>query len=375
MRPFRKSVQLSVLAMAGAFLLIGHVAQAERIQNLVNVQGVRVNQLIGYGLVVGLDGTGDQTTQTPFTTQMITNMLKHFGIVPPANQQTPQLKNVAAVMVTAELPPFANPGETIGVTVSSLGNAKSLRGGTLLMTQLVGTNGKVYAIAQGSVIVGGYGASSAGTSTRVNSVAAGLIPNGATVERSVSNSGFDQAPYLNLSLKSPRFATAERIQRAIDTVWGPGRAQALNPGTIRVKMPATPGARVEFMAHLLALNVRPGRASARVVIDPRSGTVVLGADVRIGPCAVAHGDLTVTITSTPLVSQPRPLSAGRTVVSRQSTVSAKQQPAHVLLFHAGTTLGAVVRALNAVGATPSDLVAILQAMKQAGALHGQLEVM
>jgi len=351
------------------------LAHGERIRNLVTVQGVRENQLIGYGLVVGLDGTGDQTTQTPFTTQMIANMLKRFGIVPPANQGTLQLKNVAAVMVTAELPPFARPGQTIGVTVSSLGNAKSLRGGTLLLTLLHGADGKVYAAAQGSLIVSGYGASAGGATTRVNSLASGLIPNGATVERAVRDTDFDRAAALNLLLDRPDFATANRIQQVINTVWGPGTAVAENAGVVRVRMPGNPSARVGFMANIQALEIRPGRPPALVIINPRNGTVVLGADVRIGPVAVAHGNLTVTVTRTSTVSQPSPFSRGRTVTTRQTRVRAGEKRAHVLLFRAGTTLGAVVRALNAVGATPSDLVAILQAMKQAGALHGKLQVM
>lgn len=367
-----KYIGILVLALG---LLMPLLAHGERLRNLVTVQGVRENQLIGYGLVVGLNGTGDQTTQTPFTTQMIANMLKRFGIVPPATQGTLQLKNVAAVMVTAELPPFARPGQTIGVTVASLGNAKSLRGGTLLLTLLHGVDGKVYAAAQGSLIVSGYGASAGGSTTRVNSLASGLIPNGATVERAVLDTGFDRAPALNLLLDRPDFATANRIQQMINTVWGAGTAVAENAGVVRVRMPGDPSIRVEFMANIQALEIRPGRPPALVIINPRNGTVVLGADVRIGPVAVAHGNLTVTVTRTSEVSQPLPFSRGRTVTTRQTRVTAGEKRAHVLLFRAGTTLGAVVRALNAVGATPSDLVAILQAMKQAGALHGKLQVM
>lgn len=362
----------AALIFAVAFLL-PFSAHAERIQDLASVQGVRANQLIGYGLVVGLDGTGDQTTQTPFTTQTIENMLKRLGIVPPSNQQNMQLKNVAAVMVTADLPPFARPGETIPVTVSSLGNAKSLRGGTLLMTMLQGVDGKTYAIAQGSVIVGGYGASTAGATTRVNSLAAGRIPNGAIVERSVANN-FDSAAALNLILKQPNFSTARNVVQAINAVWGSGTAVAENAGVVRLHMPSSSDSRVDFLANVQNLNVTPGTTQAKVVIDPRSGTVVLGSNVRIGPCAVAHGDLSVTISNTPVVSQPLPLSQGHTVVGQQGQVAAKEAKAHVLLFRPGATLGSVVRALNAVGATPSDLVAILQAMKGAGAIQGQLVV-
>lgn len=355
-------------------LLVAGSAHAERIQNLVDVEGVRTNQLIGYGLVVGLDGTGDQTTQTPFTTQAITNMLKRFGLVQPPGTRTMQLKNVAAVMVTAELPPFARPGEEISVTVSSMGNAKSLRGGMLLMTQLHGSDGRVYAIAQGSLVVGGYGASAGGSSTQTGTLTVGRIPNGASVELAPANSDFDIDPVLTLNLKEPNFSTAERIENLVNVTWGEGTAAAENAGSVRVKMPDNPSARVAFMSELLALDVKPGRAPAKIVIDQRNGTVVLGADVRIGPCAVAHGDLTVTVTRTPLVSQPSALSRGKTVSTAQTSVQVKQAKAHVLLFNAGASLGSVVRALNAVGATPTDLVAILQAMKQAGAINGQLEV-
>lgn len=349
-------------------------AYGERIQNLVDVEGVRTNQLIGYGLVVGLDGTGDQTTQTPFTTQAITNMLKRFGIVQPSGSTRMQLKNVAAVMVTAELPAFAQPGQHIPIMVSSLGNAKSLRGGMLLLTQLHGADGRVYVLAQGSVVVGGYGASAGGSSTQTGSLTVGRIPNGGSVEIGPNDSDFDVAPTLTLNLKDPNFSTAERIQQIINVTYGNGSAEAENAGTVKVRMPGSASARVAFMSELLALDVKPGRAPAKIIIDQRSGTVVLGADVRIGPCAVAHGDLTVTVTRTPLVSQPGALSRGKTVATAQTKVQVKQAKAHVLLFNAGASLGAVVRALNAVGATPTDLVAILQAMKQAGALNGQLEV-
>lgn len=368
------STKFSSVCLFVSLFLVSGVAYGERIQNLVDVQGVRTNQLIGYGLVVGLDGTGDQTTQTPFTTQAITNMLKRFGIIQQSGNTTMQLKNVAAVMVTAKLPPFAQPGEHIPVVVSSMGNAKSLRGGMLLMTQLHGSDGRVYAIAQGSLVVGGYGASAGGNKTQTGSLTVGRIPNGASVELAIADSNFDTEPTLTLDLKDPNFSTAERIKRLINVTWGNGTAVAENSGAVIVKMPDSANSRVAFMSELLALDVKPGRAPARIIIDQRSGTVVLGADVRIGPCAVAHGDLTVTVTRKPLVSQPGAFSRGRTVSTAQTNVKAKEKKAHILLFNAGASLGAVVRALNAVGATPTDLVSILQAMKQAGAINGQLEV-
>ncbi len=357
---------LTIFAMAPA--------SAETIRNLAMVSGVRSNQLVGYGLVVGLNGTGDQATQVPYTTQSLLNMFQRLGINLPASvANNLQPKDVAAVMVTAHLPPFAQPGQTINVTVSAVGNASSLAGGTLLMTPLKGADGQTYAVAQGSIIVSGFGASSNGASAQVNITTAGTIPNGANVERAVP-SGFTNGGPLQLDLHTPSFTTAARIVDAINRSLGYGTAEALNAGVVQVRAPSNPSQRVNFLALIENLNVDPETPVAKVVIDARSGTVVLGQNVTLGSCAVAHGNLSVTISQKYLVSQPSPLGAGQTVVVPQANVTVKQPQAKLLMFEPGVSLEAVVRALNAVGATPTDLIAILQAMKAAGALHAQLEV-
>lgn len=349
-------------------------AHAETVRNLATVGGVRSNQLVGYGLVVGLNGTGDQATQVPYTTQSLLNMFQRLGINLPASVATNlQPKDVAAVIVTAHLPPFAQPGQTINVTVSAVGNASSLAGGTLLMTPLKGADGQTYAVAQGNLIVSGFGASSNGASAQVNITTAGTIPNGANVERSVST-GFNQAGPMMLELHTPSFTTAARIADVINRQLGYGVAEALNAGEVRVQAPASPGARVTFLSEVENLNIIPEAPLAKVIIDSRSGTVVLGQNVTLGACAVAHGNLSVTISQKYLISQPNPLGAGQTVVAPQANVKVKQPAAKLLMFEPGVSLEAVVRALNAVGATPTDLIAILQAMKAAGALHAQLEV-
>ncbi len=354
--------------------LVAQPARAMAIRDLVSVQGVRTNQLVGYGLVVGLSGTGDQATQGPYTTQSLLNMFQRLGINLPASvAQNLQPKDLAAVMVTASLPPFSLPGQKINVTVSAVGNASSLAGGTLLMTPLKGADSQTYAVAQGNVVVSGYGASSGGSSTQVNFLTAGTVPNGATVERSVPNA-FDQGPSLTLALDTPSFGTAARIASRINQSFGADTATALNAGSVQVRAPLSPGARTAFLGELQGLDVTPEAPPAKVVIDARSGTVVLGQNVTLGACAVAHGNLSVTINTSYEVSQPNPLGAGQTAVVPKTNVKAKAGKAELLMFRPGVTLEAVVRALNAVGASPSDLIAIVQAMKQAGALHAQLDV-
>nr|WP_232225012.1 flagellar basal body P-ring protein FlgI [Acidihalobacter ferrooxydans] len=348
-------------------------AFAETVRDLASISGVRSNQLVGYGLVVGLNGTGDQTSQTPFTIQSIENMLTRFGVNIP-NNVNPQLKNVAAVMVTASLPPFASQGQHIDVTVSSIGNAKSLRGGVLLMTPLRAANGQVYALAQGNLVVAGYQASGAGgTTTQVNTPTVGLIPSGATVERSVSTP-FDQGNTLTLNLNTPSFTTATRVAQAINKAAGPGTAEPKNAASIQVSVPKNPGKRVAFVSFIQNLNITPEPPPAQVIVDARTGTVIIGAGVTVLPAAVAHGNLTVTIKQSAKVSQPKPLSSGRTVVTPKSSVSAKQAKAHAFVFKAGTSLNSIVSAINAVGATPDDLIAILEALKKAGALRAKLVV-
>lgn len=370
----RAALFAAVLATPLLALLGAAPARADAIRDLTSVEGVRNNQLVGYGLVVGLSGSGDQATQVPFTTQSLLNMFQRMGINIPANVASNlQPKNVAAVIVTADLPPFAQPGQAINVTVSAVGNATSLAGGTLLMTPLKGADGQVYAIAQGNVVVSGFGAASGGSSTQTNILTAGTIAGGASVERTVA-SNFDHPGPLTLALDTPSFSTASRIADRINEAFGHGTAVALNGGTVQVQAPGDPGGRTAFVGQVESLDVAPADPPARVVLDSRSGTVVLGQNVTIGPCAVAHGNLSVTIDTKYQVSQPNPLGAGQTVVTAGADVQAKQEKAKLLMFRPGVTLDAVVRALNAVGATPNDLMAILQGMKQAGALHAQIQV-
>ncbi len=356
-----------------ATLLLSSGAYAERLKDLASIQGVRSNQLIGYGLVVGLSGSGDQTTQTPFTVQTFNNMLAQFGIkVPPGGNV--QLKNVAAVSIHAELPPFARPGQTIDITVSSIGNAKSLRGGSLLMTPLKGIDGNVYAIAQGNLVVGGFDAGGAdGSRITVNIPSAGRIPAGAIVERAVP-SGFNQDEYLTLNLNRPDFTTAKNIVDALNELLGPRVAQAMDAGSVRVAAPADPTQRVDYLSIIENLEIEAGQAVAKVIINARTGTIVIGQNVRVQPAAVTHGSLTVVITEDPIVSQPEAFSQGQTAVVPRSRVNAAQEAKPMFKFGPGTTLDEIVRAVNQVGAAPSDLMAILEALKQAGALQADLIV-
>jgi flagellar P-ring protein precursor FlgI len=364
---------LGQLALVLAAVSAGLPALAsQRIKEVASVQGVRSNQLIGYGLVVGLDGTGDQTTQVPFTTQGLTSMLQQMGITVPAGTNM-QLKNVAAVMVTAELPPFAQPGQTIDVTVSSVGNAKSLRGGTLIATPLKGADGEVYAVAQGNLIVGGAGASSGGSKVQVNHLSGGRVPAGATVERTVPTP-LQMGDMLQLDLNAADFATARAVANAINTAKGAGTAQALDGRVVRVRAPREPDQRVSFLADIEELSLELARPAAKVVLNPRTGSIVLNQAVQLTPCAVAHGSLTVTISQTPQVSQPGPLSNGQTAVTQKTDITVQQQGGSLVQLPAGAQLADVVKALNSLGATPQDLLAILQAMKAAGALQAELEV-
>ncbi|WP_372525087.1 flagellar basal body P-ring protein FlgI [Piscinibacter sp.] len=348
-------------------------SHAARLKEVASVQGVRSNPLVGYGLVVGLDGTGDQTTSAPFTTQSITALLQQMGVTVPGGTNM-QLKNVAAVMVTAQLPAFAQPGQTIDVNVSSLANAKSLRGGTLIATPLKGADGQIYALAQGNLIVGGAGASAGGSKVQINHLSAGRVPEGATVERSVPTP-LNQGDSLQLDLNSSDFNTAREVARAINERMGPGIAQALDGRVIHVRMPASPDARVSFMAEIENLDIQLATPAAKVVINARTGSVVMNQAVTLAACAVAHGNLSVTISSTPVISQPSALSSGgQTVVSQKTDIAISQQAGSLIQMPAGTKLADVVKALNSLGATPQDLLAILQAMKSAGALNAELEV-
>lgn len=354
-----------------AVLAVPH-AKAERIKDLASIQGVRDNPLIGYGLMVGLDGSGDQTMQTPFTTQSLNNMLGQLGVtVPPGTNM--QLKNVAAVMVTAVLPPFARPGQAIDITVSSLGNAKSLRGGTLLMTPLKGADGQVYALAQGNMVVGGAGASASGSQVKVNQLSSGRIPAGAIVERAVESPlGGDGT--LMIELNKTDFGTAQKAVDAINRNFGPGTAQALDARVIQVNAPARPEERVGFLARIEDIDVSPTQAVAKVVINARTGSVVMNQAVRINDCAVAHGSLSVVINTEPVISQPGAFSGGSTVATQRSQIELSQGGGALQVVKGGASLADVIKGLNALGANPQDLVSILQAMKAVGALRAELEI-
>jgi len=358
-------------------LLLGNVAaaQAERIKDIVSISGIRNNQLIGYGLVVGLDGTGDQTTQAPFTSQSLINMLNRFNIRLPDNAN-PQLKNVAAVSVHAELPAFRKTGQTIDVTVSSIGNAKSLRGGSLLMTPLMGLDGNVYAIAQGNMVVGGLGVSgNDGSNITVNVPSTGRIANGAIVEREVPTVAGEEG-FITLNLHNPDFTTGKRMSMAINEAMGPGTAEAIDIASIRVHMPDNASERVAFVSTLENLTLVPGESAARIVVNSRTGTVVIGQHVRVNQAAVSHGSLTVRITERPGVSQPEPFSrGGTTVVVPRTEIDIEQKPSRMFLLDPGVALGDIVSAINQVGASPADLIAILEALKIAGAIRAELVIL
>ncbi|MGN6191644.1 MAG: flagellar basal body P-ring protein FlgI [Rhodanobacteraceae bacterium] len=364
----RKSALWLLLA-----LLATTQVHAQTLRELADFAGVRDNALVGYGLVVGLDGSGDQTMQTPFTTQSLTNMFSRLGItVPPGTNM--QLRNVAAVMVTATLPPFAAPGQHIDVVVSSVGNAKSLRGGTLLMTPLKGVDGNTYAIAQGNMLVGGAGASAGGSSVQINQQSGGTISDGAIVERSVPLELGQNGGMLALQLKRADFGTAQRVVDAINGAMGRQVASAENARTIRVDGPQDPNQRVDFIARIQSLEVTPVDAPARVIINARNGSVVLNQRVTLQPAAVAHGDLSVVISTENTVSQPAPFSNGKTTVVQNSAINITKQRGSLNVVK-GADLMQVVDALNALGATPQDLMSILEALKAAGSLNADLEMM
>jgi flagellar P-ring protein precursor FlgI len=361
------------LLMLLLMLCAATAARAERLRDLAEFSGVRSNALVGYGLVVGLDGSGDQTMQAPFTGQSLTNMLSQLGItVPPGTNM--QLRNIAAVMVTADLPAFSRPGQQIDVVVSSVGNARSLRGGTLLMTPLKGIDGEVYALAQGNLLVGGAGAESGGSSVQINQQAGGRIARGATVERQVPLQLGNERGLLELQLKQPDFGTAQRLVSTINATFGRTVASAQDAGLILLDAPRDPNGRVNFMARLEGLDILPVEAPAKVVINSRSGAVVLNGSVTLHNAAVAHGNLSVVIENQPQVSQPAPFSEGQTVVVPDSKITVEQQGTGLRMVAPSTNLLDVVKALNALGATPQDLMSILEALKAAGALRAELEI-
>ena len=363
---------LTIAVLCGAALTALPAAHAERLKDLASIGGVRQNQLLGYGLVVGLDGSGDQTTQTPFTVQSVVSMLQQMGVnLPPAGQL--QLKNVAAVMVTTSLPAFSQPGQLLDVTVSSMGNAKSLRGGTLLMTPLKGADGQIYGMAQGNVLVGGVGAAAAGSSAQVNHLSVGRISSGATVERAVP-SALGQNNMITLELKDSDFSTASKVVEAVNKRFGPDTAAAQDGRVIRVRTPAGSDERVAFLGTLESLNVTPALGAAKVILNARTGSVVMNQSVTLETCAVSHGNLSVVINADNAVSQPAPLSQGQSAAVQNAQIEIKKDPGKVVLLNQAASLSDVVKALNAIGATPQDLLAILQAMKASGSLRAELEI-
>jgi flagellar P-ring protein precursor FlgI len=343
---------------------------AERIKDLASIQGIRSNQLIGYGLVVGLDGTGDTEL---FTKQSFKSMLNKLGVTIP-NTIVPSIKNVAAVAIHAELPPFAKPGQRIDITISSIGNAKSLRGGSLLLAPLKGADGQVYAVGQGDILVGGLAAQGEdGSKITVNVPVVGRIPNGAIVERGVP-SPFAHSDVVIFNLHTADFTTSKRLAETINQFMGPGTAVPLDAISVKVHVPENITDKVTFVSGLEALDFTPAETKAKIVVNSRTGTIVIGKHVTVGPAAVAHGNLIVTVSEQIQVSQPQPLSNGVTAITPKSDVNINQQDARMFLLKAGISLETIVNAVNRIGAAPSDLVAIIEALKQAGALNADLEV-
>jgi flagellar P-ring protein FlgI len=341
---------------------------AERLKDLATIQGVRSNQLIGYGLVVGLDGTGDDN---PYTIQSTISMMQQLGVSLPPGTSI-KMKNVAATIITSALPPFAQPGQTLDVTVSSMGSAKSLRGGTLLMTPLKGADGQIYAMAQGSLVVGGVGASSNGSQAQINHLSVGRISAGATVERGLPSS-IGLSDNVTLELKDSDFSTANIVVDAINRRFGQNTAMAQDGRVIQVKPPAN-NSRVGFLAALEAINITPAQTTAKIILNARTGSVVMNQSVQLDSCAISHGNLSVVISSAPVISQPGPFASGQTVVAEVSQIEINKEPGKVVPLPAGASLSDVVKALNAIGTSPQDLLAILQAMKAAGSLHADLEI-
>lgn len=372
--------QTLILIMSLMLILTVNSASAQSqtryLMDIVDVQGIRENQLVGYGLVVGLDGTGDRT-QVRFTSQSVVNMLKQFG-VQIDDKTDPKLKNVAAVAVHGNVPALASPGQTIDITVSSLGDAKSLRGGTLLMTPLRAVDGEIYAVAQGNLVVGGVSAQGRnGTSVTINVPTVGNIPNGALLEAPM-HSNFTESETIVLNLRAPSFMTARNIERTVNALFGPDVAQADSNAKVTVRAPESKRERVTFMSMLEELQIEQGRKSPRVVFNSRTGTVVMGGDVVVRKAAVSHGNLTVTIIEKESVSQPNGAlwgqAQGETVVTTDSQVDIDTGNGHMFVWPEGISLEEVVRAVNSLGASPMDLMAILQALGEAGALEAELVV-
>lgn len=362
---------LVAIAIVAGLQLAAPKAHAERIKDIGSFEGLRTNQLIGYGVVVGLAGTGDDSLD--YATQGVKGVISRFGLTLPPGVN-PALKNAAAVLVTAELPAFAKPGQRLDVTVSALGKAKSLRGGTLVLTPMRGADGEIYAMAQGNLAVGGLGVSGAdGSQLSVNVPSAGRIPSGASVERAVLT-GFESSPSLTFNLAEADLTTALRVADAINLAFGDQRAKATDGVSIAIAAPPGAESRIMMMGLIENIQVKPADPAARVIVNARTGTVVINGAVRISPAAVSHGKLTVTVKEAPRVVQPAPFSKGETAVEQSSAITAQEEKNPMFLFKGGASLADIVKAVNAVGASPSDLVEILEALKQAGAMKAELEV-
>lgn len=366
----RQLMRTGLITLALIIAATAACAQSVRIKDIATLEGVRTNQLLGYGLVIGLEGSGD-SQQTKFTAQSVANMLQTYGITIPAG--TMKVKNVAAVMVTATLPPFARPGTTIDIVVSSLGDARSLQGGTLMQTPLRAANDEVYAVAQGPISVGGFGAGGGGSSVSKNHLTVGRIPGGAIVEKETKT---DLAPQdiLNITLNRSDFTTASRVAMAVNDRLGGSYATATDANVVSVKVPAEyHGSVVPLIAEIESAEVQADTV-AKVIVNERTGTVIIGGQARLLPVAVSHGSLTVEIATDVAVSQPTPASAGTTVVAPETNVAVREQSAHLMQIKSGSTIEELVRALNALRVTPRDMIAVLQAIRAAGALQAQLEV-
>lgn len=367
-------IALMCLLLASALVHLLSHAQQTRIKEIASVQGVRTNHLTGYGLVIGLDGTGDQTAQMPYTSQSISNYLQQQGIgLPSGAGAAPQMRNIASVIVTGRMPAFAEPGQLVDVAVSSIGNAKSLKGGTLIATPLKGADGEIYALAQGNVIVGGSGASQAGSRVQINQLSVGRVVGGAQIERSVATPLL-QGPYIQLALNSSDFQTARKVTDAINTHFGAGKARALSGRSVQVDAPENANERVSFLADLEEIKFEASLPAARVVINARTGSIVFNQSVTLGPCAIAHGNLTITVSATPVVSQPGAFSSGTTVAKEKANIQIGSEEGLLFFIGAAPKLEDVVRAINVMGATTQDLLHILEAMKAAGALLADLVV-
>ncbi|WP_420233069.1 flagellar basal body P-ring protein FlgI [Pseudomonas sp. ABY48] len=373
LRAVRSGCRILGILLCASPLLAGGAVQAEQIRDIADFAGIRPNSLVGYGLVVGLDGSGDQTTQSPFTEQGLTNMLSQLGVTLPADANM-QMRNIAAVIVTANLPALSRPGLQIDVVVSSIGNARSLRGGTLLMTPMKGADGEVYAVAQGNLLVGGAGASANGSSVQVNQLAGGRISRGAIVERAVPLQLSTDNGLLSLNLHEPDSATAQRVVYAINAELRNTVASAMDGGMIQIQGPRSPNERVNFMARIESIEVLPVPMRPKVILDSRTGSVVLNSSVKLYRAAVAHGNLSVIIDTTHTASQPGAFSGGQTAVTSKSDISIESQGGSLHLLEGTANLMDVVKGLNALGATPQDLMVILQALKAAGSLRAELEI-